>query len=80
MSNIIDHPIRQRRIAEAKSNIFQGISDLRSVLSHLARENWEQLLTAAIVYELDTPGSGVALVRAALARRSVDAGHGNEAA
>ena len=67
LMNVIEHPCRRQRITDAKSKILRSLcrSDLPRSLS---RQGWEELLTTALVHELEIPGSGVAALRRALAR------------
>jgi hypothetical protein len=66
LMNVIEHPCRKKRIAEAKSKILKSLYRV-DLPRGLVGQSWEELLTTALVYELEIPGSGVAALRRALA-------------
>jgi hypothetical protein len=67
--NIIEHPSRKQRIADAKTRILRSLcrSDLPRDVSG---PRWGELLTTALVHELEIPASGVAALRRAFARET----------
>jgi hypothetical protein len=67
-SNILDHPRRTKRIADAKKKIIEGISaaGLGEHALQLNQEDWRDLILAALVHELERPGSGIPVIAEAL--------------
>ena len=59
MTNVIDHPRKQQRIAEAKNSLWgcvynEGLVDR---LKQLSREKAAELYSLALAYELEAPQS-----------------------
>lgn len=67
MNNIIEHPRRKRRIDQAKAVVVESLRGLRrDDLSSMRQCHLDDLITTAVVHELEMPGSGVAALKRAL--------------
>ena len=67
MNNIIEHPRRKRRIAQAKAKIFESFCQGgRGDGSSVSQRDFDELITTAVVHELEVPGSGVAALKSLL--------------
>lgn len=67
LNNIIEHPRRKRRIDQAKAVVVESLRGLRrDDLSSMRQCHFDELITIAVVHELEMPGSGVAALKRAL--------------
>jgi hypothetical protein len=67
LNNVIEHPCRKRRIAQAKAKILKSLCGMgRGDLSSIRQCRFDELITTAVVHELEMPGSGVAALKRAL--------------
>jgi len=67
LNNIIEHPWRRRRIDQAKAAVFENLRHLdRSDISSIRQSCFDDLITTAVVHELEIPGSSVAALEQAL--------------
>jgi hypothetical protein len=67
LNNVVEHPCRGRRIAQAKAAILESLRRLgRDNLSLFRRSAFEELITSAMVHELEMPGSGFAVLERGL--------------
>ena len=67
---VLEHPYRTQRITAAKENLINAICKhrLERSVRRLARDEWNELLTTAMAYELEQPGAGIDVLRKALRR------------
>jgi hypothetical protein len=80
LTNVVDHPRKRQRIAEAKNSLMGSIhrAGLGADLGKLNREEWAELCARALAFELEAPKTGLSIIRSALHRNG--AMHGPEAA
>jgi len=71
LNNVIEHPWRKRRIAQAKAVVLEILHGLRrDDLLSMRQCHLDDLITTAVVHELEAPGSSLAALKRALDQRT----------
>jgi hypothetical protein len=64
MTNIVDHPLRLRREAQAKDSLYRAIVDagLEPTMVKLPEDRWLALSSVALSRELMSPNTGIDVI------------------